>query len=202
MIRKELKITMLSLCVWPQTMPNQQILKPSVEPQQYEWYAMRASYSQELKAKDILTSLNVESFVPMQLKLIMVKGKKIQRLVPIIHNLIFIRASSEQISDVKEKISFLRYIMDSQHNKIVVPEYQMQEFIKVSSTQDESLQYFSINEIDLEKGTRVRVHGGLFDGVEGVFLKVEGRRDKHLVVAIDGLIAASVRVKPDLIEKI
>ena len=58
-------------------------------------------------------------------------------------------------------------------------------------------------ELNLSKGTRVRITGGDFAGQEGIFLKVKGARDRRVVIEIQGVIAlAMATIHPDLIEVI
>lgn len=58
----------------------------------------------------------------------------------------------------------------------------MTNFIKVCKQADEEVHFYKISEINkekdkinIEKGKRVRVHGGPFDQVEGYFIKVAKR---------------------------
>ena len=75
------------------------------------------------------------------------------------------------------------------------------------SITDEAIVYpysFEINKekdkINIEKGKRVRVHGGPFDQVEGYFIKVAKKRGRQLVVIIPDLLAVSAEVKPEYIQ--
>ena len=63
-----------------------------------------------------------------------------------------------------------------------VPDSQMQRFIAVSGTYDDHLLYFQPDELNLSKGTKVRITGGEFEGQEGIFLKVKGARDRRVVI--------------------
>ena len=54
----------------------------------------------------------------------------------------------------------------------------MQRFIAVAGTYNDHLLYFQPEELNLSKGTKVRITGGDFEGQEGVFLKVKGARDQ------------------------
>lgn len=84
---------------------------------------------------------------------------------------------------------------------IVVPERQMQQFIAVSSTDEEQLEWLSPEAVNLSCGDAVRVVGGPFAGQEGVLVRVPGKRSKCVVVAIQGVIAvAMTKVHPSLIE--
>lgn len=77
----------------------------------------------------------------------------------------------------------------------------MHEFIRVAQKYEEDLTYYKPEEICLTKGIKVRVHGGVFDGVEGTLLKVKGKRSKRIVVTIPGIVAiAAAYIEPELIE--
>lgn len=58
---------------------------------------------------------------------------------------------------------------------LTVPDEQMDSFIQVASRHEEETVYYKPEEIDVRKGTRVCIHGGKFDGVKGVFMRVRGK---------------------------
>lgn len=59
------------------------------------WFAMSAPYSKELEAQILLQSYNIESFIPLCYKIIERKdGCKMRKLVPAIHNLIFVKTTN------------------------------------------------------------------------------------------------------------
>jgi hypothetical protein len=66
-----------------------------------QWWVMRVAYQQELKAKAYCDNANVTSFIPMRYATTEAKGRRKRRLVPAIHNLIFIRESEEKMKDLK-----------------------------------------------------------------------------------------------------
>ena len=52
-----------------------------------------------------------------------------------------------------------------------------------------------------EKSTGVVcIHGGKFDNVKGMFVRVQGKRNRRVVVLLEGVMAVSAEVHPDLIE--
>lgn len=52
-------------------------------------------------------------------------------------------------------------------------------------------------------GDRVRITDGVFKGVEGIYQKVKGVRDRQIVVCIEGVVAvATATVPAHLVEKI
>ena len=168
------------------------------------WYAMRATYRREPDAMRLLEKERLGCFVPMQYKISMKKGKKVRALVPVVHNLLFVHARPSELKRVKSQVTYLQYITDTRSGqKIIVPDKDMQHFIAVSGTYNDHLLYFQPDELNLSKGTKVRVTGGEFEGQEGIFLKVKGARDRRVVIQIQGVIAvAMATIHPDLIEVI
>lgn len=165
------------------------------------WFAMRATYRRELEAKRLLDERGVECFVPMKCVKSGRCGKK--RMVPVIHNLVFVYTTASRIQELKgEKgIPYLQYMMDRSHGrKIIVPDGQMRQFIAVTGTYDETLRFFGPAEINFAKSKKVRVTGGPFEGCVGIFVKVKGSREKKVVIQIEGVMAvALVSVHPDLV---
>ena len=167
------------------------------------WFVMRA-YKCEAKAEERLaTDGGLEYFIPKRHAVRSYHGVKSRRLVPAIPSLVFVRASRRQIIDFKRDNNFLQYVMSKTSGGsefLVVPDDQMSNFIKVASQMEENLTYLKPEEIDIRKGTKVRIHGGPFDGVEGVFMRTEGVRDRRLVVLLEGVMAVSAKIHPDLVE--
>ncbi len=168
------------------------------------WYAMRATYRREPDAARLLEKEGLECFIPMQHKITVRKGRRVRVLVPVIHNLIFVRACPSDLQRVKSKAAYLQYITDTRSGrKIIVPENDMHRFIAVAGSYSDQLLYFQPEEVNLSKGTKIRITGGDFEGQEGVFLKVKGARDRRVVIEIQGVIAvAMATIHPDLIEVI
>ena len=170
------------------------------------WFAMRATYRRELIAQRALEEAAIESFVPMRYELRVVQGRRRRRLVPAIHNLIFIHATPSVLQTIKTKLPYLQYMMrrvagQPFGEKIVVADADMEAFMAVAGSLDEGLTYLSPQDVPLVTGQRVRVHGGPFDGREGRLMKVQGFRSRRVVVAIEGIVAVALaELKPEQIE--
>ena len=160
------------------------------------WFAMSATFGRELKAKTFLESKQVKCFVPMRYEIVKDKTQgKIRKLVPAINNLIFVYTTKERIQALKSVAEYLQYLtkpIGGRNIPIIVPEYQMQQFMTVCDTYNENLIYLSPDEINLKEGTPVRIIGSVFDGVEGTFVKVNKSRKKSVVVMIQGLTAVMI----------
>ncbi len=161
---------------------------------------MRATYGQEVKSQADLNGLSIDSFVPMAYKVSTRNGRRTRILTPVLNNYIFVNATPNEIFEAKKRITYLRYVMNHENKKVIVPTQQMNNFIQVSSVNDKSALYYLPNEIDFKDSPRIRIHGGLFDGVEGRYVTIKGKRNRRLYVDIENIIGVTVIVDPELIE--
>ena len=167
------------------------------------WFAIRVTYNRELRVKADLDARGIPNFVPMQYRREERRGVMVKRLVPSVHNLIFINITPSEMREYKMTTDLpIRYIMNRETRKpITVPDREMENFIKVAGTYEEKLIYLNPNPGDFAKGERVRIIGGMFAGAEGVFVRVKG--DRRVVINVEGLVAvATTFVHPSMIEKI
>lgn len=176
--------------------PEATTSKPTDKDSQIVWFAMSAPYRRELKAKEYLQAKGIECFVPMVNALVEKRsGTKIRKQIPAIHNLIFVHTSKNVIQEIKRGVDYLQYRTMPREGKnipIIIPDRQMQQFIAVTQTTNEELIYMRPEEVNIAKGTRVRVHGGAFDGTEGVFVKIQGKRKPRVVLLIQGVAAVAL----------
>lgn len=169
------------------------------------WFAMSAPYRRELKAKERLEGMGIESFVPMTKAIVERRGIKRRETVPAIHNLIFVHTTKNIIKQAKQGIEYLQYRTkpcNGKNTPITVPDREMEQFITITNARMEEITYLQPDEIDIKKGTRVRIHGGTFNGTEGIFVKIKGKRNRRVVVLIEGLAAVAINAElsPDIIE--
>lgn len=167
------------------------------------WYALRVTYSRELVLKQYLDEACIENFIPMHYGYIIKGGRRVRKLVPVVHNLVFVYSFRACIDRLKNETALpIRYIMDKEtNNPIVIPERQMRSFIAVAGTNEEQLVYLEPAAVALRHGQRVRVTGGIFEGVEGEFIRV--KNDRRVMVSIQGVMAvATTYIHPSLIEPI
>ena len=169
------------------------------------WFAMSAPYRRELKAKERLEGMGIECFVPMTKSIVERRGTKRRETVPAIHNLIFVHTTKNIIKQAKQGIEYLQYRTKPCNGKnppITVPDREMEQFITITNARMEEITYLRPDEIDIKKGTKVRIHGGTFNGTEGIFVKIKGKRNRRVVVLIEGLAAVAINAElsPDIIE--
>ena len=172
------------------------------------WYVIKAIFKKETAVRDALRGMGLRCYVPMHYRIEMVRGHKVRRLVPAISDLVFVKGEMDEINTCRQKLRETTYWLtrpvagQEQREKIMVPDKAMEDFIRVTERHEAEVTYFTPDEVVLSKGDRIRIHGGAFDGVEGVLLKVKGRRSKQLVVTIPDLAVAAVSITPEVIEVI
>lgn len=183
-----------------QNLVNQFVSKSSA----IHWFPMRVTYHRELKIKSLLDNLGVENFLPMHYEFVETKteGKK-RLLLPAIHNLIFVRSTQEFLTDLKmkhEEFAPMRYMIkkslsnDKKSEILLVPDWQMNNFIRVASIQDDRVMFLDSNAYVNKIGQRVKVIDGYFSGVEGVIKRIN--KNKRVVVQLEGLAAVAIAFVP------
>ena len=169
------------------------------------WFPMRVTYQREMKVKAELDRLGIENFVPMRYKVVERQNDgdtELRRvLVPAINNLIFVRSTQEQLSELKrrnEVLEPLRYMMDRtaslEHAIMTVADREMENFMRVASRTDDSVMYLDDDTIVGKEGKRVEIMGGAFEGVTGVIRRV--KRCKRVVVEIEGVASVAIAYVP------
>ena len=167
---------------------------------------MRATYGRNLMAQKLLEVQKIESFVPMRKRTVKVGHRIKTDMIPVVRDLIFVLGERNEIQEAKGKIPYLHYITRPTEGKnipVEVPTEQMKQFIAVCNDIDNDAEIIAGDKAHFEIGERVRITHGKFIGREGMLVKIEGRRSKRFVVAVDGVLAISVAgIKSDEMEKI
>ncbi len=160
-----------------------------------QWYVFQAMYGRALMAQSILSALSINSYVPMVVKPTTSREAK-PVVAPILSNLIFIETTFSRIKELRATYDFLYYLSDSTSGErvpMIVQRDQMEQFINFVEDRFNAIEYISPTSFDIRKGERVKIIDGAFQGKEGVFVKVAGKQRKQIVVAIDGLLAVSIK---------
>ena len=72
-----------------------------------QWFPMRVTYNRELKVKEHLDTINVENFIPLHYEIVGKGNDRKRKLVPAVHNLIFIRSTKQQLTNLKQSVKEL-----------------------------------------------------------------------------------------------
>ena len=152
------------------------------------WYAAKTGHGQEVKIKHHLQELEIEHFIPTEMR----KNYRNQsKEHPVIPSLVFINATKEKACSLKTDLGFpINYMFDYvNHTMLTVPDKQMEDFIRVF---DASITEGGLIDTPLEVGQKVRVTRGALKGVEGNVIELQG--NLHVVVGLMGCIFAHAHV--------
>jgi hypothetical protein len=170
-----------------------------------QWFCLGCTSPQrELKVRDDVRRYGLEAFVPLKYEVKRLRRQEQRTLVPAISGLMFAKGT---LDEVKEYISHAHYTVyirkstfSNKEDYLTIPTRAMEDFIAVTVDHEAHISYFRPEEIKLQAGDKIRVKGGIYDGKEGIIMRIKGKRNKHLVVQIPGLLVAAVEMTPELIE--
>lgn len=176
------------------------------EDENKHWYVMRTlGRFCETVVKQKLDDSGIRYYQAMKAVVKTLRGKKCILKEPVIPNLLFVYGSKEKILPHTVIGSNFQFVYNrcsgKQADCLIVPEKAMEDFIRIAES-NEKTQIFMPEEIQLLKGQRIRMIGGVMDGIEGYFVKKKGCRRKTIVVVLDGLFGISAEVEPDMVELI
>ena len=159
----------------------------------FNWYVLKTSYNREIRLENELQAEGIETFIPMQCREVSKEQYK-QRIEEVaIHNLVFVKSTTEILDEFirksKHPITYLKNL--STGTTAIISEKEMQNFILITKSKIEGLRFLDENIDRFCTGDKkVRVTGGMFDGLEGYVIRI--RRDRKLVIRIEGITAVAV----------
>ena len=169
------------------------------------WYVIGSvTRGRELRIRDELRRDEHECFVPLQYEVKELRGIRHRILVPAIKGYVFVRGTLDEVRDAikfrRDGLYIRKSTFSNKEDYLSVSEHDMRNFIAVTEQAGEKITFYKPDEIQLQVGDKIRVNGGLYDGCEGVILRIKGKRRRQLVVSIPGVIYAAVEMEPELIE--
>ena len=169
------------------------------------WFSIGCtSLQKELKVRDDARQYGLEAFVPLTYVVKTHRGQKHRALVPALSKLLFVKGTLEEVKDYILHAHYVVFIRKSTFSNkeeyLTVPTKAMEDFIAVTEHHEEHVTYFRPEEISLQEGDKIRIKGGIYDGREGTIMRIKGKRNKHLVVQIPGMLIAAIELSPEMIE--
>lgn len=157
------------------------------------WFALRVTYRRELKVQERLNELEIKSFVPMMTVREEKGGKIFRRQVQAVGNLIFVQASRKAVEEYMLSEGDRRmthFIWDKvTRQPIVIPEKQIEDFIRISTESSDDAIYLSKVSEKLRGGMKVKVRRGPFVGVTGTVVRL--RKSRRVLVELPGVLAVA-----------
>lgn len=151
------------------------------------WYALYTKPRHEFRAKEQLSSVSVEHYLPTFMKTKQWSDRKKKIEEPLFRGYIFIYANEKERLTSLEQTAVVRTI-SFKGKPAVIPDWEIENLKKVLS---ESPEVIVSNKI--ETGAHVKITSGPFNGVEGIVTEYK-KDEKYLAVSVE-LLQRSVLVR-------
>jgi len=140
------------------------------------WFVIHTFNCYELKIGDFLKQKGLAYFIPMEYKVKELKGGKIKKkLVPVIHNLLFVQKSmpEKKMKRIFAECTLPVYFQFKENSCefYEIRHREMQLFMLMCDPNIESRRFISLAEATLKVGSEVDVVCGLFKGVRGKLVR-------------------------------
>ena len=165
---------------------------------------MRVSYGIAEKANELLKAKGIETHLPLHTTYKGESGKRRKQRLPLLPNILFAKTTLsvlEQILKSSPDLNFITFYYnhfnkkpDGKNPPLVVPKESMDNFIKLTSIDDEHI--FLIDEVNgtYKQGDYVRIIDGPFKGIDGRVTKITGQ--KRVIVELPGLCSVATAYIP------
>ena len=169
-----------------------------------QWYVLRVSSGRAEKANELLKAKGIETHLPLHTIYKEVNGKRKKQRIPILPNFLFAKTTLSVLQSFLKSspdLSFITFYYDHFNKKtdgknppLVVPKESMDNFIKLTSIDNEHI--LLIDEVNgtYKQGDYVRIIDGQFKGIEGRVTKITGQ--KRVIVELPGICSIATAYIP------
>ena len=163
----------------------------------YQWFVLRATYNRVEKDIDTLKKSVAYVYIPKHHVIQNKKGKKKRVLEPLLPNLVFVYSTQSHLEELFRKENDLNHLrfyrdktkvvsqQDEKHPPVVVPYYEMLNFIRLTSVESEHIKLVEPENCHYKNGDKVLIVDGDFTGVEGRVARVAGQQ--RVVIEMKGV---------------
>ena len=163
----------------------------------YQWFVLRATYNRVEKDIETLKKSVAYVYIPKHHVIQNKKGKKKRVLEPLLPNLVFVYSTQSHLEELfreENDLNYLRFYrdktkdvsqQDEKHPPVVVPYYEMLNFIKLTSVDSEHIKLVEPEHCHYKSGDKVRIVEGDFAGVVGRIARIAGQQ--RVVVEMKGV---------------
>lgn len=169
----------------------------SVPKENHEWFVFRTIYNQVFKAQEAFKEAQVQTYIPMHYVQKTKDGKNKRVLEPLLYNIVFAYTTREIANSFVRKPAktskYLRFYLDKTatkenngyHPPLTVGFNDMQNFIRLTSIDNEHIMMVPKQHVHYKNGDMVKVIDGEFAGTIGRVARVAGQQ--RVVIEIQGL---------------
>lgn len=190
-------------------LPANAMMEKRLEETEMRWYALRDLSRPNAKNPAYLTlaacpEMEGRVFTPMVQRVFNEFGKRVVRLVPYVHDLLFAHQSRNVLDPIVEKIDLLQYRFvrgGRQYEAMTVRDEAMEQFIRATK-EAKSIEYYATEEVSpLLYGKKIRIVGGRLDGLQGRLMSRRGSKTKRIILDLEECsLSAAVEVEAEYIQ--
>lgn len=173
------------------------------------WFLLKThSASTVLSFRDKFRDAGLEVYLPTIQKVENTRyGDKVVEK-PVMFSYIFMRSEEGRVVEFEQKYrpkltAIWRKSKSKMDQKrlLVIPDKQMQMFMQTVGQYQNDVPFLQPSSDMLEKGDKVRIIGGPFEGVEGILLSQQGKDGGRILVRISDVLAVpTLEIEPQMIE--
>lgn len=162
-----------------------------------EWYAVLTRTNSERKVRDYFELQEVETFLPVQHRVIERGGKRIERECLLLPRMVFVRIPKSDLSVVRNTMNVYDFLRDrSTKAPTCIPDEQMANFRYML---DYSKDQVIVTGEEIPQGTPVVVAKGHLQGLCGELVRYNNKY--HILVRIDLFGSALVTIPASYVRK-
>lgn len=185
------------------------VLSPTFSiPDGFQWFVMRASYGQNIKAQEIFTHYGIFSYVPYETTIVKNKSGKNKKVrKPIFTNYLFVLATLNDAklftakSLTEYSVSYLNFAYDHTHQNVygrdqvmTIQSGAMQNFIRLAEFDTYKVHSVNPDEVRFVTDTPVLITQGVFKGIRGRVARIHNQTT--VVVILDGIVSMTTAYIP------
>lgn len=185
------------------------MMEKRLEETEIRWYALRDLSRPNAKNPAYLAlaaypEMEGRVFTPMVQRVCRDFGKRVVRLVPYVHDLLFAHQSRDVLDPIVERMELLQYRFvrgGRQYEALTVREEEMEQFIRATK-EATSVEYYATKEVSpLLYGKKIRIVGGRLDGLQGRLMSKRGSKTKRIILDLEECsLSAAVEVEAEYIQ--
>lgn len=174
-----------------------------------KWYVLTVSFRKETAIQRELTSLGFEAYLPMRYQIRKINGNDIRLFEPAIYGMVFVKGDKDNLINYLHQSQYKKYthlktqkLTNGTTEDIIIKDNDMISFQRLNNVQGSDLTYYSPEQLHIEKGSKVKIMEGPFEGITGTVQRLPGKRGQYLIVSLPNVAIAAVSIKPKYIQPI
>lgn len=174
-----------------------------------KWYVLTVSFRKETAIQRELTSLGFEAYLPMRYQIRKINGNDIRLFEPAIYGMVFVKGEKNNLINYLHRSQYKKYthlktqkLTNGNTEDIIIKDNDMVSFQRLNNVQGSDLTYYRPEQLHIEKGSKVKIMEGPFEGITGTVQRLPGKRGQYLIVSLPNVAIAAVSIKPKYIQPI